>query len=303
MSAHTDRDETTDLVGTTVLITGANAGVGYWCSEILAGRGARVILACRSDARAKAATTAIREQHPGADLRTIALDLGSRAQIDHCIDRLDESLDVIICNAGVKEASRGARTADGAELMMGTNFLGHFALLTGATRVLSPTGRVVAVGSLAHRFADVRSEGLTDDRHGSSLGQYARSKAALMSFTFELSRRWSTTSRSALVAHPGYAIDPLSPPRAGMPTVPRVLRIASSPFRGLVQGKDGGAAPIVHAATSPEARNGDYWGPGGLLELRGFPRRVGASPAVLDSMRASALWTAAEEITGTRFPD
>ncbi|MGM1016646.1 MAG: SDR family NAD(P)-dependent oxidoreductase [Actinomycetota bacterium] len=302
MAASLHADSRDDLRGSTVLITGANAGLGYWCSETLAGRGARVLLACRSHRRAKAASAAIREQYPSADLRVVPLDLGDRARIEACVEMLDEPIDTIICNAGVKSAPRGARTADGVELMMGTNFLGHFALLARASRLLSPRGRVVAVGSLAHRFADVDPARLTADRRDSSLRQYARSKAALMSFAFELDRRWSDTGRSALVAHPGYAIDPLTPARTGMPSAPRLLRAVAAPFRLLMQGKDEGANPIVHAATAADAVGGDFWGPGGPLEFRGASRRVPASPAVRDVAHAVDLWRAAEDITGVRFP-
>lgn len=291
-----------DLRERTILVTGANAGIGYWCAEQLAARGARVVLACRSPERAEGAAAAIRSRTPDADLRVVSLDLGSLDSIARATADLDEKLDAVICNAGVKAADPAARTNDGLDLMMGTNFLGHFALVARLETFLAPEARVVTVGSIAHRFAHLDPARIDAPWRGSSLRQYGRSKAALMAFTFELARRWADTSRTAVCAHPGYAVDPLTPQRPGLATVPGVIRALAAPTRLLVQGKDGGALPIVHAATAADAVTGDYWGPGGLLEFCGPPARVVASDEVRAPATGAALWTAAERITGVPFP-
>lgn len=291
-----------DLSGRTVLVTGANAGIGYWCTEALAARGARVLLGCRSAERAQTAVDVIRGLMPAADLRVVPLDLGSLDSIATAGREIDERIDIVVCNAGVKAADRAARTADGLDLMMGTNFLGHFALIAQLGHVLAGDARVVMVGSLAHRFADLDPSALSAPWTGPSLSQYGRSKAALMTFGFELDRRWRSSSRSSVLAHPGYAVDPLNPPRRGMPQTPGLGRALAAPSRIIVQGKDGGARPIVHAATAPDVVSGDYWGPGGFLELRGDPKRVKATPAVTSAARGAALWSAAETLTGVRFP-
>ncbi|WP_226531865.1 SDR family NAD(P)-dependent oxidoreductase [Microbacterium paraoxydans] len=291
-----------DLRGRTVLVTGANAGIGYWCAEQLAARGARVLLGCRSPERAQTAVSAIRSRVPEADLRASVLDLGSLRSVSDAAAGVDERLDAVICNAGVKAADPAARTSDGFDLMVGTNFLGHFALAAQLEPLFAPDARVVVVGSIAHRFAQLDPATLDDPWTGSSLRQYGRSKASLMAFAFELARRWSDSSRSAVVAHPGYAVDPLTPPRPGLAEVPGFVRALTAPTRVLVQGKDGGALPIVHAATSAEVANGDYWGPGGLLEFRGEPRRVTASDDVRTPATGAGVWTAAERLTGVRFP-
>ncbi|WP_314476109.1 SDR family NAD(P)-dependent oxidoreductase [uncultured Microbacterium sp.] len=291
-----------DLLGRTVLVTGANAGIGYWCAEQLATRGARVLLGCRSPERARTAVTAIRSQVPGADLRVLSLDLGSLDSVARAAAEADEKLDAVIGNAGVKAADRSERTSDGFDLMVGTNFLGHFALVAQLEPLLAPDARVVAVGSIAHRFAHLDPDTLDDPWSGSSLRQYGRSKASWMAFAFELARRWSGSSRSAVCAHPGYAVDPLTPTRAGLAPVSGFIRALAAPTRVLVQGKDGGALPIVHAATAADVAGGDYWGPGGLLEFRGAPARVAASDEVRSADIGSALWSAAESITGVRFP-
>jgi NAD(P)-dependent dehydrogenase (short-subunit alcohol dehydrogenase family) len=291
-----------DLLGRTMLVTGANAGIGYWCAEQLASRGARVLLGCRSPERAATAVTAIREQAPDADLRVLPLDLGALDSVRSAAAGIGERIDAVICNAGVKAADRSARTSDGFDLMVGTNFLGHFALVAQLEPTLAPDARVVAVGSIAHRFATLEPATLDAPWTGSSLRQYGRSKAALMAFTFELSRRWSGSSRIAVCAHPGYAVDPLTPPRPGLAEVSGVVRALSAPTRLLVQGKDGGALPVVHAATAADVKNGDYWGPGGLLEFRGAPARVAASDEVRSAAIGAALWAASESITGMRFP-
>ena len=290
-----------DLAGRTILVTGANAGIGYWCAEILAGHGARVLLGCRSTERAEVAASSIRAHAPGADLEIVPLDLGSLVSITAAAASMGERIDAVICNAGVKAADRGARTADGHDLMVGTNFVGHFALIARLGDVLADDARVVAVGSLAHRFAEIDPATLAQPWTGPSLRQYGRSKAALMAFAFELNRRWRGSSRSALCAHPGYAVDPLTPHRDGLAEVPTVTRALAALSRPLVQGKDAGAAPIVHAAVAADATGGDYWGPGGLLEFRGAPRRVAASAQVRSVDVGADLWSVAEHMAGVRF--
>lgn len=291
-----------DLTDRTVLVTGANAGIGYWCAELLAARGARVLMACRSAERAATALASIHSQLPQADLQILPVDLGSLDSIRSAAATLDERIDVLICNAGIKAANRDARTADEFDLMMGTNFLGHFALLAQLESRLADDARVVAVGSLAHRFADLDPTRLAEPWRGSSLRQYARSKAALMSFTFELDRRWAGSSRAAVCAHPGYAVDPLTPERRGVVEVATLVRALAAPNRLLVQGKDGGAAPLIHAATASDVASGDYWGPSGFLEFRGTPTRAKASARVRSAAQGAALWSAAETLTGVRFP-
>lgn len=286
----------------TILVTGANAGIGYWCAEQLAARGARVLLGCRSPERAATAASAIRERVPDADVRVLPLDLGALDSVAAAAAAVDEPLDAVVCNAGVKAADPAARTADGHDLMVGTNVLGHFALVAQLAPLLTADARVVTVGSLAHRFARLQPERLDAAWTGSSLRQYGRSKAALMAFTFELARRWSGSGRLAVCAHPGYAVDPLTPRRDGLAPVPGWLRALAIPTRVLVQGKDGGALPIVHAATAPDVANGDYWGPGGLLEFRGAPSRVAATDEVRAAETGAALWASAAALTGVRFP-
>lgn len=286
----------------TILVTGANAGIGYWCAEQLATRGTRVLLGCRSPERAATAASAIREWVPGADVRVLPLDLGALDSVAAAAAAVDEPLDAVVCNAGVKAADPAARTADGHDLMVGTNALGHVALLAQLEPLLTANARVVAVGSLAHLFARLQPERLDAAWTGSSLRQYGRSKAALMAFVFELARRWSGSGRLAVCAHPGYAVDPLTPRRDGLAPVPGWLRALASPTRVLVQGKDGGALPIVHAATASDVANGDYWGPGGLLEFRGAPVRVAATDEVRAAATGAALWASAEALTGMRFP-
>jgi len=290
-----------DLRGRTVLITGANAGIGYWCAEQLAARGARVVLGCRSPERAGAAVASIRSRVPDADLRVLPLDLGALVSIAAAASSLGERLDAVICNAGVKAADRTARTDDDFDFMMGTNFLGHFALVAQLTPLLAPDARVVVVGSIAHRYAHLDPARIDAPWRGSSLAQYGRSKAAAMTFGFELARRWEGSPRAAVCAHPGYAVDPLTPQRPGLVEVPGFVRALAAPSRALVQGKDGGAEPIVHAATDAGVVDGDYWGPGGLLEFRGAPARVAASDAVRSPTAGPALWAAAESLTGVRW--
>ncbi|RII97989.1 SDR family NAD(P)-dependent oxidoreductase, partial [Clavibacter nebraskensis] len=202
-----------------------------------------------------AAARAIRARVPGADAEVVALDLASLRSVDACVAGLHEDLDAIVANAGVTPAGGRARhrrtTVDGFEEMMGTNALGHFALVAGLAPRLRAGGRVVMLGSLAHRFSPLDLGDLAGERRMPALVRYGRSKTACMMIAAELDRRWRAagSDRLALSAHPGYAVDALTPPQdpADRPRGIAARRRVAGAGRVLVQGKDAGAWPIVHA--------------------------------------------------------
>jgi len=299
-----------DLAGRTILVTGANGGIGFWTSAQLAGAGARVLLACRSAERGDAAARALTARVPGADVEVVPLDLASLASVDAAVAAVREDLDAIVANAGLTPAGGRARrrrtTVDGFEELMGTNALGHFALVAGLAPRLRAGGRVVMLGSLAHRFSPLDLGDLAGERLMPALVRYGRSKTACMMLAAELDRRFRAagSDRVALSAHPGYAVDALTPPQdpaAGPRGVAAARRRLARVGRGVVQGKDAGAWPVVHAAVAVGVTGGGFWGPGGPLELKGRPAPAFVAEHARSESVAEQLWSAAEDATGIRF--
>jgi len=299
-----------DLAGRTILVTGANGGIGFWTSAQLAAAGARVLLACRSAERGDAAARMIGARVPGADVDVMSLDLASLASVDACVSAVRDGLDAIVANAGVTPAGGRARhrrtTVDGFEEMMGTNALGHFALVAGLAPRLRAGGRVVMLGSLAHRFSPLDLGDLAGERRMPPLVRYGRSKTACMTIAAELDRRFRAAGadRVALSAHPGYAVDALTPPQdpARRPHgIAAARRRLAGAGRVLVQGKDAGAWPVAHAAAADGVTGGASWGPGGPLELKGAPAPAFVAEHARSRAVAEQLWSAAEDATGIRF--
>jgi NAD(P)-dependent dehydrogenase (short-subunit alcohol dehydrogenase family) len=299
-----------DLAGRTILVTGANGGIGFWTSVQLADAGARVLLACRSAERADAAARAITARVPGADVDVVPLDLASLASVEACVAAVREDLDAVVANAGLTPAGGRARrrrtTVDGFEELMGTNALGHFALVAGLAPRLRPGGRVVMLGSLAHRFSPLDLGDLAGERRMPALIRYGRSKTACTMIAVELDRRWRAagSDRVAVSAHPGWSVDALTPPQdpaAGPRGVAAARRRLAGAGRVLVQGKDAGAWPVAHAAAADGVTSGDSWGPGGPLELKGAPAPAFVAEHARSGAVAEQLWAAAEDATGMRF--
>jgi NAD(P)-dependent dehydrogenase (short-subunit alcohol dehydrogenase family) len=280
------------LDGRTVVITGANSGIGLVAARALGRAGARVVLAVRDTAKGEQAAATI-----DGDSEVRRLDLADLASIRAFADGWEGDLDVLINNAGVM-ATPERRTADGFELQIGTNHLGHFAL----TNLLLPriTDRVVTVSSGAHRMGRLRLDDLNWKRGGyQRWPAYGQSKLANLLFTLELQRRLSEVGSSvrALAAHPGYAATNLQ-----QHTESRLQDgLMAIGNRVLAQSDEGGALPTLFAATQ-DVPGASYVGPDGFAEQRGHPTLVGRSAAASDPEGAAALWTLSEELTGVRFP-
>ncbi len=286
-----------DQTGRTVVITGANTGLGYETARALAGRGARVVLAVRNLDKGKAAADLIARRYPGADVTVQELDLTSLDSIHAAADQLragHDSIDLLINNAGVMMTPK-ATTKDGFELQFGTNHLGHFAF-TGLLldRILAAKGsRVVTVSSTGHRFGRIRFDDLQSERSYNPLTAYGQSKLANLMFTYELQRRLAGTDTIATAAHPGGSNSELSR------HVPRGVQQA---FRLLEQSTEMGALPTLRAATDPNVLGGQYYGPGGFLELRGHPKLVGSNRRSHDVAAQQRLWQVSQDLTGVVYP-
>jgi NAD(P)-dependent dehydrogenase (short-subunit alcohol dehydrogenase family) len=281
-----------DMTGRGVIVTGANSGIGRAAARALAGAGAHVVLAVRDTAKGQAAAAAM----PG-ETEVRRLDLASLASIREFAAAWDGDLDLLINNAGVM-VPPFSRTADGFELQLGTNHLGHFAL----TNLLLGhiTGRVVTVSSTGHRMGKIDFDDLNWERRPYKAWRaYGQSKLANLLFTAELQRRLAAAGSSVLAtaAHPGYAATNLQF-HSGRRLVDAVSAVAN---RLIAQDEDGGALPTLYAATADVPGN-SFAGPGGFMEQRGAPKLVGRSDAAADAGVARRLWDVSEELTGVRFP-
>ncbi|AIJ18141.1 oxidoreductase [Streptomyces anthocyanicus] len=295
--------------GRNFLVTGGNAGIGYFTAEQLAATGALVVIGSRNPAKADAALASIRSRVPGARVRHLHLDLADLSTLKSAVDGLALDLgrlDAVVHNAGVALDDPPRReTEDGHELMFGTNHLGHYALTRWLAPLLSaaPAGRVVTVGSFAARSERLDLDDLQSTRDYRPKRTYGRSKLAQMCFGFELDRRLRAVGSTVLsaVAHPGGALDSLTPPRppVGAPTPGERLR--GLPAALMVQGKDAGAWPVVRAVLDSDVQGGQLWGPR-VFGLRGQPRREPVPAHMADPAVAAHLWAASAELTGTTDP-
>ncbi|WP_187264856.1 SDR family NAD(P)-dependent oxidoreductase [Homoserinibacter sp. GY 40078] len=294
------------LAGRTVVVTGGNAGIGYFTVEQLAGAGARVVIAARSAEKAELAMRSVRERVPGAELAHVRLDLLSLDSVREAAERIAEfrPLHALVNNAGLVIASRTRLlTADGFEQTVGGNFLGHFALTTLLFPALAPDGRVVGLGSDSTRMVRLDADDLWSDRTYKPFRAYAFSKHAVQGFQLELARRLTAAgdSRMSLLAHPGWSTNAYAAKRPGITDRdPLGVRVGEALSGWVGQGKDHGAWPSVRAVADLDAVNGMYFGPSRMLAGRPVPTTPVASSA--SSAFGAALWSDAESRTATRFP-
>jgi NAD(P)-dependent dehydrogenase (short-subunit alcohol dehydrogenase family) len=301
------------LHGKRIVVTGANSGIGYHTAEVLAQKGAHVILACRDPRRAEAALARLKNNAPFASAELAALDLASLGSVrDFARRELEEQrpLHTLINNAGVMAPPKRRETADGFELQFGTNVLGHFALTGLLMPLLAKAAeagrpRVVTVASIAHKRGRLNFDDLQSTRSYSPMQSYQQSKLADLMFALELDRRLRAAGSRVMsvAAHPGVANTNLF--RAGdRSTLDSVMRAAASHLIGaLLNSEDAGALPTLYAATSPDVTDGGYYGPTGWMEMRGD--RVGnaaIAPQAQDVESARRLWDVCETLTGVRFP-
>lgn len=289
--------------GLNVLVTGGNAGIGYLVAEQLAAAGALVVLGSRDPAKAAAATAAIGARVPDARISHMPLDLADLTSLKASVDGLDlDRLDVAVLNAGIAlDAPPRRENAAGHEQMLATNHLGHFALTHWLNPLLAaaPAARVVTMGSFAARSERLDLDDLQSHRDYDPKRTYGRSKLAQMSFAFELDRRLRArgSDRISVVAHPGGALDSLTPARPAVHARSVSSRLLGPPAGLLLQGKDAGAWSAVRAALDPEVGGGTLLGPR-TFGLRGEPRIEQPHAHMTDPGTAAHLWSASVRLTG-----
>jgi len=284
-------DDLPDQSGRTFVVTGANSGLGRQTAAALAAVGARVVLAVRDQRRGEEAARSMT-----GEVEVRLLDLADLASVRRFAEAWEGPLDVLVNNAGLMAVPL-RRTADGFEMQLGTNHLGHFAL----TNLLLPavTDRVVTVSSGLHRQGELVLDDLNwERRRYSPYGAYGQSKLANLLFTLELQRRLEADGSPvrALAAHPGYAATNL---QGNQGRVRNALMAVTN--RLLAQSDAQGALPTLHAAVV-DLPGGSYVGPDRFSEMRGHPTLVGRSAAASDPVLAGLLWDASEELTGVRYP-
>jgi NAD(P)-dependent dehydrogenase (short-subunit alcohol dehydrogenase family) len=297
MRKWTSEADVPDQAGRTVLITGANTGIGYEAARVLAGGGARVLLGCRSATKASEARDRIHALHPKADVEFLPLDLGSLQSVRSAAELAarEERLDLLINNAGIMIPPR-EETEDGFESQFGVNHLGHFALTGLLLPKLreTPKSRVVNVSSSAHKWGSIDFDDIHATRGYNRQGRYCMSKLANILFTHELQRRLAAAGAGtlAVACHPGVSDTELSRyfPAWAMAIAP-LIRLFSQP-------PPMGALPTLRAATDPAVSGGEYFGPSQRFEMVGPAIRARESARSRDPQLARRLWDLSIELTG-----
>lgn len=272
------------------MVTGANSGLGEVAARALGAAGAHVVLACRNVDKGRAVASAI-----GSNAEVRKLDLADLASVREFATGID-SLDVLVNNAGVMAVPL-RRTADGFEMQIGTNHLGHFAL-TGLL-IDKIADRVATMSSGLHQLGTIDLNDLNfEHRKYGRWPAYGQSKLANLLFTYELQRRLSAAGSpvKAVAAHPGYAATNLQGHTESV--MDTVMGFAN---RVVAQSAEMGTLPMLYAATASGVVGGAYYGPDGFMEQRGHPKRVGSNAKSRDEEVAASLWDASEELTGVTY--
>ncbi|MFJ1596266.1 SDR family oxidoreductase [Streptomyces sp. NPDC088261] len=300
-----------DLTGRLAVVTGASDGIGLALAGKLARAGAEVVLAVRNPDKGAASAEKIRAEVPGAAVSVRVLDLASLASVAAFAAQLNEvgrPVDILVNNAGVMAPATRHTTADGYELQLGTNHLGHFAL-TGRILPLLRAGRarITTITSSAARSGRINWDDLQSERKYSPVGAYGQSKLANLLFALELDRRgeageWGITSNAA---HPGTTVTNLyaSGPNLGRsrPSPYEAIMTRLARLGVLVHGVEQGVLPAVYAATGHGARRGRFYGPDGFGQFTGRPTELSVYKAARSEEAAARLWDVSERLTRVTF--
>ncbi len=296
-----------DLTGRVALVTGANSGIGYQTVRALADHGAHVIMACRDEEKARRARDKLESELDRSSLELLPLDLADLVSVHRAATRVlatHARLDILVNNAGVMGAPY-RQTADGFELQMATNHLGHFAL-TGLLLdriVTTERARVVTVSSHMHRVGRLELDDVAGVTPRNTWVTYGSSKLANLLFTAELARRLTAEGLPtlAVAAHPGWTRSNLAGSGVALGTSRVRRKLGRTAGATLGQSAAAGALPVLCAATSSSVRTGMYVGPARLFRLVGPPRIDQPSRRARDMTVAAALWSASEELTGVHY--
>ncbi len=294
-----------DLTGRTAVVTGASSGIGEAAAEAMLTKGATVVLAVRDAGKGERVLGAMLQRHPGAKALVMIVDMADLASVRAFADKATRALpqiDILLNNAGLGMQRARAVTADGFERQFGTNHLGQFALtgLLLPALLKAPSPRVVSISSIAHRGGTVDFDDLQGERRYRGGKAYSQSKLANLLFALELDRRARAAGARlvSVAAHPGIAATGFVA-AIGLPGP--IAAVADVGARIVGQSAARGALPGLYAATMPGVAGGEYYGPGGIGEVRGWPKRAALSDRAEDPHLAMRLWTVSEQLTGVHY--
>ncbi len=293
-----------DQTGRITVITGATSGIGLEAARALAAKGGHVVLAVRDPAKGEASARELRSACPNATLEVRKLDLANLASVREFAAQAADlpGVNVLLNNAGLGLQPTRAVTEDGFERQFATNHLGHFALSGLLLPVLlrAEAPRVVTISSIAHRRGRMNWDDLQFARGYTGRDAYGQSKLANLMFALELAARAEAAGGplASLAAHPGVALTGFMQ-ATQMPAVVVTLFNLAGTFA--FQSAAAGALPGLYAATMPDARNGQYWGPDGFMEIRGVPKLAGIWPQAKQREDWQRLWAISEKLTGVHY--
>ncbi|WP_420155378.1 oxidoreductase [Siphonobacter sp.] len=293
-------DNIPDLSGKTILVTGANSGLGFETSLVLAEKGASIIMACRNQQKAEEAKKRVIGIVPAARITLVRLDLADLDSVRTCAEaviKMNPRLDVLINNAGVM-ATPYSQTKQGFELQFGSNYLGHFALtgLLLPLLLVTPSSRIVSLSSSAANYAKFDFDDIMTERKKYKPYQaYGQAKLANLVFALELARKLeaSRSETIAVAVHPG--VSPTNLQRTSGFLTEKIITPLIS------QSADKAALPSLLAATDSAVANGSYWGPSGFMELKGLPGPAVIPKQAKDLIAARRLWELGERLTGVKY--
>lgn len=297
-------DHIPSLEGKIVVVTGGNSGLGYESAKAMGAKGAKVIVASRNLRRGGDALDSLKKEVPSGDFELMQLDLGSLDSVRKFAATFSEQygrLDILMNNAGIMAVPQSA-TEDGFESQFGINHLGHFAL-TGLLLdklEVSEDARVVNVASLAANSGHINFDDLMHEQDYSKFAVYSQSKLANILFTQELNERLEKQGLStrSFVAHPGGSKTNLAE-ASDFGAVTKFF--ANIAFSIIAQPAWKGALPQLYAATDPEAEAGTYYGPDGLGEMGGYPKKADVPPSARNLEAQKKLWAVSEELTRVKY--
>ncbi|MCK4896375.1 MAG: SDR family NAD(P)-dependent oxidoreductase [Candidatus Heimdallarchaeota archaeon] len=286
-----------DQTGRIAIVTGANSGTGYEAAKALARKGAHVVMGCRNQEKAEKAKNDILSEYPEVSLEIIQLDLADLSSVKKFVEEFNknyQSLDLLLNNAGVMMVPY-QKTTDGFEMQLGTNHLGHFAL-TGLLLdklLKSDNSRIVNMSSSAHLYGKMDFEDLQWEQSYNKVGAYGRSKLANLLFTYELNRKLEKTGNKTIsaAAHPGWT-------RTNLQRHAGALKLMN-PLFGMKPLK--GVLSMLYAATDDDVEGGNYYGPGGVTSMTGYPKKIQSNKKSYNLEDAKKLWEISEKLTGVKF--
>lgn len=299
-----NHNEVGSLSGKVIIVTGGNSGLGFESVRYFASKGARVVMASRSVERAEKAKELILEACGSCDIHIVKLDLASLNSVNTFVNDVREHydhIDILLNNAGVMTIPYGL-TEDGFEKQFGINHLGHFALTAQLFDLLKKgkNPRIVNISSQAHRIGTMDFHNLMFEQGVYSEARaYGRSKLANLLFTYELDRRMKKAKLpiKVLAAHPGSSRTNLARHIENR----KSWKLFNWLFKLTSQSAFKGALPGIRACLDPDAQSGEYYGPSGVMQLKGHPVVVKSSKKSKSVNDAKMLWKRSEELTQIPF--